>query len=132
MADEVGLAGLHHVALSVRDLDASSTWYQEVLGLREELRRSADDRRWAILRLPGTAQQVGLVEHSASTGGFDPRRLGLDTLAFAVSSGDELAAWADRLRQRGTESSGVTETPFGGMLHFRDPDGIALALFWNR
>lgn len=29
-------------------------------------------------------------------------------------------------------SSGVIGTPFGAMLHFKDPDNIALALFWNR
>jgi len=129
MAD---LAGLHHVALSVKDLDRSATWYREVLGLVEELRLTSGDRRSVVLRLPGTTAQLGLVEHASSGAGFDPRNLGLDHVAFAVGSGEELAAWADRLQEAGVSSSGVVEAPFGGMLHFADPDGIALALFWNR
>jgi len=127
-----GELGLHHVALSVRDLDASVAWYRDVVGLREELRLESGDRRSAILRLPGSTQQLGLVEHQAAGAGFDPHTLGLDHVAFTVATGEEMEAWAARLHDRAVATSGVLETPFGGMLHFTDPDGIALALFWNR
>ena len=126
------LAGLHHVALSVRDLDASASWYADVLGLVEEVRLEGEDRRSVILRLPGTAQQVGLVEHQGGGQSFDPTTIGLDHVAFSVASGTELRAWGARLDERGVAGSGVIDTPFGGMLHFTDPDGVALALFWNR
>lgn len=126
------LGGLHHVALSVKDLDASCAWYAEVLGLDEELRLESEDRRVAILRLPGLRQQLGLVQHRESSGGFDPKNLGLDHVAFTVATGEELTEWATRLEERGVITSGVLETPFGGMLNFADPDGIALALYWNR
>lgn len=132
MLRQVDLAGLHHVALSVSDLDASTAWYRDVLGLRVETRLSGEDRRWAVLGLPGTGQQLGLVEHADVSQPFVPQNLGLDHVAFTVSSGDELASWASRLEQRDIGTSGVVDTPFGGMLHFRDPDGIALSLFWNR
>jgi len=126
------VAGLHHVALSVRDIDHSAAWYRDVLGLIEETRLTSADRRSVILRLPGSAAQLGLVEHADSGAGFDARNLGLDHVAFTVGSGEEMAAWAERLEEAGVGSSGVLETPFGAMLHFADPDGIALALFWNR
>ena len=132
MADLSALAGLHHVALSVKDLEVSRAWYVDVLGLTEEVHLGADNRRWVILRLPGTAQQLGLVEHKASGEDFAPQNLGLDHVAFTVASGEDIDAWAASLKERGVESSGVTATPFGAMLHFKDPDGIALALFWNR
>lgn len=128
-----GLSGLHHVALSVKDLDVSAAWYRDVLGLEEELVQESEDRRSLVMRLPASTQQLGLVEHKATQdGGFTPRNLGLDHVAFAVASGQELEDWAARFSQRGVVSSGVIETPFGGMLFFTDPDGIALALFWNR
>ena len=132
MADLAALAGLHHVALSVKDLEVSIAWYVDVLGVTEEVRLEAEDRRWVILRLPGTAQQVGLVEHKAPGSGFAPQNLGLDHVGFTVSSGEEMEAWAASFEERGVDSSGVIATPFGAMLHFKDPDGIALALFWNR
>ena len=100
--------------------------------LVEELRLESDDRRSVILRLPASRQQIGLVEHHPSAASFDPRNVGLDHVAFAVASGQEMEAWATRLEEHGVASSGVIETPFGAMLHFTDPDGIALALFWNR
>jgi glyoxylase I family protein len=131
MADSA-LAGLHHVALSVKDLDASIAWYVDVLGLTEVIRLEAEDRRWVILRLPATRQEVGLVEHKAPGEAFAPQNLGLDHAAFSVASGEEMEAWAASFQQRGIESSGVVATPFGAMLHFKDPDGIALALFWHR
>lgn len=124
--------GLHHAALSVGDVDASARWYQDVLGLDEAFRTESDDRRMVVMRFPGLAHTLGLVEHRGGSEGFDPRRLGLDHLAFRVASGPELQAWPQRLDESGITHSGVIETPFGGMLHFSDLDGIALALFWER
>jgi len=125
------LAGYHHVALSVKDIDVSVAWYRDVLGLQEELRLEPDGRRVAILRLPESRQQVGLVEHQGPSG-FDVRNMGLDHVAFSVASDEELEAWARLFVERDVASSGIIETPFGGMVNFTDPDGIALALYWNR
>ena len=86
----------------------------------------------ATLQLSGSTQQLGLVEHQQGGGGFRPQNLGLDHLAFAVDTREELIRWADRFQQRAITNTGVVDTPFGAMLHFNDPDGIALALFWNR
>jgi glyoxylase I family protein len=132
MLRPVDLAGLHHVALTVSDLDASTTWYRDVLGLPEQTRLEGENRRWAVLEVPGSAQQLGLVEHTGVSGPFAPQNLGLDHVAFSVRTADDLASWASRLEQRSIASSGVIDTPFGGMLHFHDPDGIALSLFWIR
>jgi len=128
----VALGGLHHTALSVRDLDASARWYREVLGLEETFRQETEDRRMVVMRFPGVRDTLGLVEHTDVELGFSPRNLGLDHLAFSVGSGEELWAWPTRLDEAGVAYSGPVETPFGGMLHFQDPDGIALALFWER
>ena len=127
-----GLTGLHHAALSVRDVDASSQWYRDVLGLHEEFRQESDARRMVVMRFPGLQHTLGLVEHKGAGDKFDPRQLGLDHLAFSVASGEELEAWPHRLDERGVNHSGPIETPFGGMLNFADLDGIALALFWER
>jgi hypothetical protein len=46
-------------------------------------------------------------------------------------SGEELWAWARRFDEVGLAQLPPAETPFNGMLHFTDLDGIALALFWG-
>jgi len=71
------------------------------------------------------------VQHSSAEEVFEPRNIGLDHVAFSVSSDEELESWARRLDERGISHSGPSETPFGGMLHFTDLDGIPLALFWE-
>ena len=126
------LAGLHHAALSVSDLDASTRWYGQVLGLEETFRQDTDSRRTVVMRFPGSRHTLGCVQHNDGGAGFSPQNLGLDHLAFSVTSGEDLDAWAARLDDHGVSHSGPIETPFGGMLHFQDRDGIALAFFWER
>jgi catechol 2,3-dioxygenase-like lactoylglutathione lyase family enzyme len=128
----VELAGVHHAALSVRDVEAASRWYRDVLGLEETFRRQADGQTVVVMHSPRLRTTLGLVEHRDCGHGFSPCNVGLDCLAFAVSSRQALWAWSGRLERCGVAHSGPVDTPFGGMLHFCDRDGIALALFWER
>ena len=124
--------GLHHVALTVSDLDASIAWYRAVFGLEEVLREQSDPRRAAVLTFPGTQMAVGLVEHAAGAShGFDATRIGLDHVAFSVGTREELDEWAGALQDHGIDHSGVIEVAVGAILNFKDPDGIALAFFWD-
>jgi glyoxylase I family protein len=125
--------GIHHVALSVSNRDASAEWYARMLDFEELFREEGADRKVCVMRFRGDGYAVGLVEHSGGDGNsFDPRRRGLDHVAFTVASLDELSHWADRLSAHGIEPSRVIEIGRGAILNFRDPDGLALALFWDR
>jgi catechol 2,3-dioxygenase-like lactoylglutathione lyase family enzyme len=127
------LAAFHHVALTVRDLDASVDWYGRVFGFVELFREDAEERRASVMRFPDGGYGVALVEHRPAVGaGFDPRRLGLDHVAFTVASEEALGAWAVRLTGHAVAHSGVIEVPPGAILNLKDPDGIAIALFWDR
>jgi glyoxylase I family protein len=127
------LLGFHHVALTVGDRDASAAWYAEVLGFEELFREEGDERRACVMRFPGGGYGVGLVEHVTDAfESFDARRGGLDHLAFTVGSREELEQWAARLAAADVECSGVIDIPPGAILNFKDPDGLALALFWER
>lgn len=127
------LGAFHHVSLSVSDRDASAGWYASVLGFDELFREEGTERRACVMRFPGGGYSVGLTEHLGEDhDGFDARRTGLDHLAFTVGSEAELDAWAERLTANGVEHSGPVAIPPGAILNFRDPDGIALALFWDR
>ena len=127
------IVGIHHVALSVSDRDRSADWYATVLGFEELFREDGEERRASVLRFADGGYSVGVVEHlPASEGAFDPRRHGLDHVAFTVASLEDLHRWAEQLTAAGIEHSGVIAIPPGAILNFKDPDGIGLALFWDR
>ncbi|MDQ3485959.1 MAG: VOC family protein [Actinomycetota bacterium] len=130
MAD---LVGLHHAALTVTDVERSARWYQDVLGMEEVFSEDGDSRRAVIMRIPGTGPVFAVVQHTgAGQPGFDPRRNGLDHLAFTVAHRADMEAWAATLSAHGVAYDGPFDVPPGAILNFKDPDGIALSLFWDR
>lgn len=131
MTASARLAAFHHVALSVSSRDASAEWYARVLGFEELFREDGSERRAAVMRFRAGGYSVGLVEHRGNGPAFDARHVGLDHVALAVATLEDLERWAEHLEASGVEHSGVTLVPPGAILNFRDPDGIALALFWD-
>jgi glyoxylase I family protein len=126
-------SNLHHVALTVSDLDASARWYSDVLGLVERFREDSPTRRAVVLTFPTGGGDLGLVEHvGRDSQPFDPTVTGLDHAAFSVSSQEEMRERAQRLDEHGVPHSGPIPIPPGEILNFKDPDGIALAYFWDR
>jgi glyoxylase I family protein len=126
------IAGFHHVALTVTDLGRSGEWYARVLGMVELFREESPARRAVVYSFAAGGTAVGLVEHLGSGTGFDPTVVGLDHLAFSVASQGDMRDWAARLDSHGVTHSGPVEVPPGEILNFRDPDGIALSLFWDK
>ncbi len=127
------VAGFHHAALTVSDLERSRGWYEQVFDLDLQFEEHEEHRRAAIYRFAGTDGMLGLVEHrGGEVDAFRPERIGLDHLAFTVLTRDAIEDWAVQLGSLGVEHSGVIDIPPGGILNFRDPDGIQLAVFWDR
>ena len=60
---------------------------------------------------------------------FNERRVGLDHLAFACATRQDLERWEARLNELGVANGGVVDAPYGSGLSFRDPDNIALEFF---
>jgi catechol 2,3-dioxygenase-like lactoylglutathione lyase family enzyme len=149
----VAISEVHHVALSVRDLERSVAFYCEVLGFKQSLEIRADDPEQNARLLetpPGTRARSAMLRKARSTVGqielmqFDPpladpsgpRRAGdpgVLLLSFEVT-GEELEAIHRRLEQRGVRCHGKPESieigGYGriGSLIFRDPDGVMLEL----
>ncbi|MEQ8718768.1 MAG: VOC family protein [Acidimicrobiales bacterium] len=127
------ITGASHVAFTVTDLEQSLWWYREVLGAEMYLDERPGGRDAVILSLSGTSLLVALTTHeTGEAGAFDPARTGLDHFAFSVADRDDLDDWAAHLEANGVEHSGAIDVPPGTILNFKDPDGIALALFWHR
>jgi glyoxylase I family protein len=131
------ITGLHHLGLTVRDVEASAAWYETVLGFRRSGEFEAPDgsRSKVFLRHEGLAVRLGLTQHRpGSRSPFDETHPGLDHLAFAVASRADLDAWAARLAAAAVTCSPVAaaNTVAGAaVLVFRDPDNIQLELFFD-
>ncbi|MCW2786404.1 MAG: lactoylglutathione lyase-like lyase [Marmoricola sp.] len=138
MSTAPALAGYHHLGITVSDVEASEAWYAETLGLVRafvEPHAGADNGGYAVVMTrPGTAFFLGLDHHAeADKLPFDPRRTGLDHVALAVTSPEEVHAWAAHLDAIGIEHGPVLEAsePMpNALVNFVDPDGVPLEVMW--
>lgn len=143
---EMSIGPVHHIRLSVNDLERSRGFYTEVFGfdVAMDTLPAADDPHYELLKEnlqdgivlinPNTGMFLGLrptdTERQAGKDEFDPFRCGLDHVSFGLASREELTAAMSRLEELGVPHGGITELPpFGlAVLPFRDPDGIQLEL----
>ena len=120
------------MALTVRNLDESARWYCELFDLEEERREDSPNRRAVVLAAPGGAMHIGLVQHTGTPDhAFDPTVIGLDHAAWSVATRDDLHRWQELLEAKGIAHSSIVDLGVVAILNLKDPDGIALALFWD-
>jgi catechol 2,3-dioxygenase-like lactoylglutathione lyase family enzyme len=129
------LSGLHHLGLTVRDIDESERWYADVLGMVRVFvePHPTGGGHTVVLNRPDTSLFLGLDFHPhADLERFDERRTGLDHVALAVDSRSDLDAWADRLDALGVAHGPIhdMDQPVHAAMVVRDPDGIPVELFW--
>lgn len=129
-AQATAIGAITHVALTVRDLSVSVPWYRQVTGADPVLDEDTGPFRHVVFALGETL--FGLHEFPEKvdeTAAFDPRRPGLDHVAFGVQDRAELDRWRDRLQQLGVRCGEVKDAHYGSGLSFKDPDGLPLELF---
>lgn len=130
----------HHVALTVTDLDASITWYEETFGITYQMEAPHPGGVGRLLADPDWSFVIVLHHHDTNEKEpFHETRTGLDHVGFGVPTRAELEAWSDRLEVNGVKKvevadraltqSPIADTPYGAILVFRDPDNIQMEFF---
>ena len=132
--------GLHHLRITVTDIERSRKFYQDVLGF-EVAAESPGDVDDPEVRADPTQLYGGVVFQTNGilfglrpvaevSDRFDSTRVGLDHVSFGVASIDDLRSVATRLEGAGVEHGEVKELgDFGiAILSFSDPDGVHLEL----
>jgi glyoxylase I family protein len=135
-------AAVHHVALTVSDLDASVNWYQKIFDVSFQLDVPHEGGVGKVLADESWQLMIALHRHDAAAGErFSETRTGLDHVGFVVPSRADLEAWQSHLEENGVRrspiadqpltQSPIVDAPYGSCLVFRDPDNIQLELFAN-
>jgi glyoxylase I family protein len=114
----VNVAGVHHVAVQVLDLERARAFYVDLLGLTE-VRRQAHSI-WVQAGATIVMLERGTQARATSWQAPDA---GLHLLAFTIAAA-ERDAWRAKLAAAGATLEGET----GFTLYARDPDGTRIGL----
>jgi glyoxylase I family protein len=131
---------LHHLALTVRDLEASIDWYGQVFGIHYQMDAPHPGGFAQLLSDDAWQLVIVLHRHDANSGEtFLESRTGLDHAGFVVPTREDLVAWQSHLEEHGVvraeaadrplTQSPIADEPYGSVLVFRDPDNIQLEFF---
>jgi len=132
-----GITGVHHLSLTVTDLDASLAWYQKVfttgrLDLKVPHYGREETGYSVLLPEPRSGLILSLHRNVGNRGEpFDEARTGLDHVSFGVAGRGDLQAWVAWLDELGIAHSGIvdeTEPIAYSTVVFRDPDNIQLEI----
>lgn len=133
-------ARLHHLALTVTDVDVSVGWYEAVFSVRFQMDAPHPGGVGKVLADDAHELMIVLHHHDTNDSGlFGETNTGLDHVGFVVPTRSDLAAWQDHLERHGVvradvadkplTQSPIADEPYGSVLVFRDPDNIQLELF---
>jgi glyoxylase I family protein len=128
----VDFPGLQHVAITVSDLERSTTWYSTLFGSNPVLDEDEESGTFhhTVFALQG-GMLFGLHTHMGSETRelADEHRTGLDHISFALPDSAALEQWQTRLDELGIAHGGIKKAHYGSGISFRDPDNIALEFF---
>jgi glyoxylase I family protein len=139
MPGQIAVDGVHHLRLTVTDVQRSREFYTGLLGFQVAAESPppgdpAADEVFSILfggivMIRGNLI-MGLRPMAPAGDRFDPDRVGLDHLSFGVASREELEEAARLFDERGVTHGEITRLPSFGIdvLPFTDPDGVQLEL----
>lgn len=125
----MAIRGLHHLTLISSDLQATTAFYRDLLGLALVQETTSDDdpdarHSWFDT---GGGQRISFLEYAS----MDPGVVGKGSthhIALTVDSAQELAGWRDYLTQHGVATSEIFSRNGFHSLYLRDPDGHILEL----
>ena len=139
MPGQIPTDGVHHLRLTVTDLERSRKFYTSLLGFDVAVESPPpDDPSTAevfkilfggIVMIRGNLL-MGLRPMAPSGDRFDPDRVGLDHLSFGVASRGDLEQAMALFDENGVPHGEITTLAGFGIdvLPFEDPDGVQLEL----
>ena len=139
MSGPIPCGDIHHLRLTVTDVQRSREFYTGLLGFQVAVESPPPGDPAAsetfqvlfggVVMIRGNLV-MGLRPMAPATDHFDPDRVGLDHLSFGVAGRENLEQAARLLDEHGVTHGEITRLASFGIdvLSFEDPDGIQLEL----
>ncbi len=139
MPGQIPVGDVHHLRLTVTDVQRSREFYTGLLGFGVAVESPPPGDPAAaeafgvlfggVVMIRGNLI-MGLRPMAPAADHFDPDRVGLDHLSFSVPSREDLEQAARLFDEHGVTHGAITRLPSFGIdvLSFEDPDGIQLEL----
>lgn len=139
MAGQIPVGEIHHLRLTVTDIERSRQFYTSLLGFEVAVESPPEDDPAAaevfkilfggVVMIRGTLL-MGLRPMAPAGDRFDADRVGLDHLSFGVGSRADLEQAIQLLDDAGVTHGEIKSLPSFGIdvLAFEDPDGMQLEL----
>jgi glyoxylase I family protein len=127
MSPQITTGAVHHLGLTVSDVDRAREFYTEVLGFRP----AAEFGQKVLLHNDHLLLALGPApEQPLTNDRFDENRVGLDHVSFSVGSRADLERAAAALDARGVSRGEIKDLELFRIyvLAFRDPDNIQIEL----
>lgn len=127
----MAINGVNHVAVTVRDVEASGPWYRALFDADPLLDEHTDAGFRHLVWAFTDGTLFGIHQHDRPAGetDFSEFEPGLDHVGFGCADRAELEQWERRLDELGVTHGGIVDADYGSGLSFRDPDGVALEFF---
>ena len=139
MPGQIPVGEIHHLRLTVTDVQRSREFYTGLLGFQVAVESPPPDDPAAaetfgvlfggVVMIRGNLI-MGLRPMAPAADRFDPDRVGLDHLSFGVPGREDLEQAARLFDEHGVTHGEITRLPSFGIdvLSFEDPDGMQLEL----
>ena len=139
MPGQIATNGIHHLRLTVTDVQRSREFYTSLLGFQVAVESPPPGDPGAdevfkilfggVVMIRGNLL-MGLRPMAPEADRFDPDRVGLDHLSFGVPGRGDLEQAVRLLDEHGVSHGEITRLASFGIdvLPFEDPDGIQLEL----
>ena len=139
MPAQIPTGDIHHLRLTVTDLERSRRFYTGLLGFEVAVESPPPDDPAAaetfkilfggVVMIRGNLL-MGLRPMAPASDRFDPDRVGLDHLSFDVASREDLEQAVRLFDEHGVTHGAITRLAGFGIdvLPFEDPDGVQLEL----
>ncbi len=120
---------LGHVNIYVRNAERAQKWYEDILGLHTY--DFVPGRAAFMSANREESHEVALMEVGEDAPGMEKGQVGLNHMAWRMSSLEDLKEFYNRLKEKQVPVDGVGDHGLSLGVYFHDPDGNGIEVYYE-